>query len=103
MDRIAQIKQLLESSPADGFLHHALALEYLKRDDRKSAREEFLFNLQTDPDYLATYYHLGKLEEKEGHTDLAVSYYEQGIAVATKQNDQHARNELQAAYDDLTD
>ena len=102
MDRIAQINQLLESSPADGFLHHALALEYLKINDLIRARREFLFNLKTDPDYLATFYHLGKLEEKEGNTDAAIRYYEQGMAVAKKQNDQHAYNELQAAHEDLT-
>lgn len=101
MDRIAQLQQLLNSSPADSFLHHALALEYLKKEDLASARNEFLFNLKQAPDYLATYYHIGKLEEKAGNSKAALQYYEQGMALAQKQNDQHAYNELQAAYEDL--
>lgn len=101
MDRIAQIKEMLKNSPQDRFLQHALALEYLKAGEVAAARAAFLTNLNADPDYLATYYHIGKLEEKEGNTDEAIRYFEQGMAIAKKQNDQHAGSELRSAYEAL--
>lgn len=101
MDRIAQLQALLKENPNDNFLHHALALEQIKRNDVAAAKKEFLFNLTAAPDYLPTYYHIGKLEEKSGNHEEAMRYYEQGIALAARQNDNHARGELQAAYDEL--
>jgi len=99
--RLEQLTELLQQTPGDSFLHHALALELIKTGATAAAKEHFLFNLKHHPGYLATYYHLGKLEEKEGNTGGALQLYEQGMAVANKQNDLRTYNELQAAYEDL--
>ena len=65
-ERITKLKIFLQQSPDDCFLNHALALEYVKIGDEHQARTLFEKNLQHDPSYIATYYHLGKLLERVG-------------------------------------
>ena len=101
MNRIEQLKSFLAQSPNDPFLHHALALEYVKAEDDITAQTYFERNLHADETYLATYYHLGKLLERKGRADEAMSIYEKGMATARAGNDNHTYNELQAAYEDL--
>jgi Tfp pilus assembly protein PilF len=101
MNRISQLEDFLRQSPSDPFLHHALALEYIKEADDTTARTFFERNLLHAPQYLATYYHLGKLLERAGKTAEAIKTYEDGMTVAKEAKDNHTYNELQAAYDDL--
>jgi tetratricopeptide (TPR) repeat protein len=101
MDRIARILEFLEKQPTDNFLRHALALEYTKLGRDAEARALFLSILTESPDYVGSYYHLGKLLEKLGETAAAIEWYEKGMAAAKTAKDQHAYNELQAAYEDL--
>ena len=61
MDRIEKLKTFLESTPADSFLQHALALEYIKVGDDGEARKLFKEILLREPTYVGSYYHLGKL------------------------------------------
>lgn len=103
MDRIAQLKQFLESSPQDSFLKHALALEYIKTGDDNTARHLFEELLAHEPGYIGSYYHLGKLLERVGATASAIATYEKGMEMARAAREMHAYNELQAAYEDLTD
>ncbi len=101
MDRITKIKDFLISSPADNFLRHALALEYLKIGEDVLARELFEAILTESPDYIGSYYHLAKLLEKMQQTPLAIEWYEKGMAAAKKAGDNHAYSELQGAYEEL--
>lgn len=103
MSRIAQITAMLEGSPDDPFLHHALALESIKAGDESRARQAFERNRLLAPAYVATYYHLGKLLERGGERNAAIDCYQQGIEAATASRDNHTRSELQAALDDLED
>ncbi len=100
-DRILKLQAFLKESPDDCFLNHALALEYIKAGDDASAKELFEKNLQFDPSYVATYYHLGKLLERNTATQAAIDTYEQGMKAAKAANDMHSYNELQGAYEDL--
>jgi Tfp pilus assembly protein PilF len=102
MERIEKLKEFLRSSPADNFLKHALALEYIKINDDGKARQLFEDILSTSPDYIGSYYHLAKLLERNGDTAGAIYWYEKGMTAAKEAKDQHAYNELQAAYEDLT-
>jgi len=101
MNRIEKLKELLQQMPDDNFLRHALALEYIKLNNDEEARNLFEAVLKNSPDYIGSYYHLAKLLERNGETKLAVEYYEKGMKQAKALNDQHAYNELQAAYEDL--
>lgn len=100
-NRIEQLKTFLEASPNDAFLHHALALEWLKAGDETQAEQHFRQNLNEQPQYIATYYHLGKLLERTMHSEEALHLYEQGMKLAKAAGDNHTYNELQAAYEDL--
>jgi len=101
MDRIAKIKEFLAANPADNFLRHALALEYMKLGEDAAARELFEAILTESPDYVGSYYHLAKLLEKMEERELAIQWYEKGMAAAKQAGDNHAYNELQAGYEEL--
>jgi Tfp pilus assembly protein PilF len=102
MNRIEQLIQFLAESPHDSFLIHALALEYIKAGDDENGRACFEKNLLQSPDYVATYYHLGKLLERKGSVAEAISIYEKGMAIAQAAGDRHAFGELRSVYEELT-
>jgi Tfp pilus assembly protein PilF len=101
MDRIATLKEYLKNTPDDSFLQHALALEYIKACNDAEARKLFEEILSRDAQYVGSYYHLAKLLERTGETELAVEWYEKGMSAAKQAGDNHSYNELQAAYEDL--
>jgi len=101
IDRIEKIKELLIKAPDDNLLKHALALEYIKIGNDKEARKLFEEILTQDQNYLGSYYHLAKLLERNNEMALAISYYEKGMAVAKKANENRAYNELKMAHEDL--
>lgn len=103
MDKIQRIQQFLKDNPNDNFLLHALALEYIKIDNDTEAQMLFQKILTQSPDYVGSYYHLAKLLERIGNNEAAITWYEKGMAAAKTAKDQHSYNELQAAYEDLTD
>ena len=103
MDRINKLKAFLREQPNDGFLQHALALEYIKLGDDNEARALFESLLAKDPTYVGSYYHLAKLLERLGENGEAIKVYERGVAVAKATGDNHARNELQMSLDELVD
>ena len=101
MDRLQRLRELLAQQPADSFLNHALALEEIKLGNDATARSLFESLLQRDPDYIGSYYHLGKLLERQGEESAAIEVYERGMEAAKKRGDHHALNELRGAYDNL--
>jgi tetratricopeptide (TPR) repeat protein len=101
MERIDKLKALLEQNESDSFVCHALALEYVKLTRDEEAKALFQTLLARDAKYVGSYYHLAKLLERMGDRDEAVACYEKGMAVAQELKDNHAYNELQAAYEDL--
>ena len=101
MNRIEKLQEFLASTPSDNFLRHALALEYIKVSEDAKARALFEAILTESPGYVGSYYHLAKLLEKMEETTLAIEWYEKGLTEAKKAKDNHAYNELQAAYEDL--
>lgn len=102
MDRIQTLQSLLVKEPNDSFLLHCLALEYVKIQQDDKAQPLFEKILTTNPDYVGSYYHLAQLYERIQDIDKAKICYEQGMQIAQQQNNKHAYNELQMAYDDLT-
>jgi len=103
MERIDKLKEFLAASPEDSFLQHALALEYVKIDNDAEAKKLFTAILEKEPGYVGSYYHLGKLLERTNEIPLAITIYEKGMSAAKKAGDNHSYNELQGAYEDITD
>lgn len=102
MDRIEKLHQFLQENPADSFIQHALALEYIKKGDDKTARDLFEKLLKREPSYVGSYYHLGKLLERTEEIDAAILIYEEGMKQAKAAGDNHAFGELRGAYEELT-
>ena len=102
MDRIEKLKQFLQASPGDSFIQHALALEYIKLGDDETARQLFEELLERDPAYTGSYYHLGKLLERNNDSDAAIRWYEKGMEEAKRAGENHAYGELRGAYEELT-
>lgn len=97
IDRLEQLKSFHEEDPDDPFTRFALAQEHLKRDHLDKALSFFEGLVDTDPNYVGTYYHLGKLYERLDRQDDAIATYEQGIEVARTQGEQKNLSELQDA------
>jgi tetratricopeptide (TPR) repeat protein len=97
MDRLEALLAFLEEDPDDAFTLFALAGEYRKQGDLQQALGYYRRLLDDHPDYVGTYYHFGKALEEAGDTEKALGMYRQGIEVATRLNDFHARSELQDA------
>lgn len=97
MDRLDQLLQFYEEDPDDAFTRFALAQEYLNRGEVDEALTLFEELVDTDPDYVGTYYHLGKLYERLDRTADAIETYERGVEVAREQRAQKDLSELQDA------
>lgn len=96
--RLDQLLDFLKESPNDPFLIYALATEYLKANDSEKALALYERLVSEHPDYVGTYYHLGKLYQALDKNDEAVNIYEKGMQAARTKRDMHALSELQAAY-----
>jgi Tfp pilus assembly protein PilF len=97
MDRIEQLRSFLARKPDDLFSRHALAMEFVKRGDDDSARQMLESVLESDPSYIGSYYHLGKLLERAGKAEAAMEVYRKGMEMAQKGGDRHAYGELNTA------
>ena len=102
MSRVEKLLAMLQDNANDAFLQHALALEYIKLAQDDLALTTFENLLTANPDYVGSYYHLAKLQEKRGAVEQAIITYEKGMAVAQKLNDRHAYGELHGAWEELT-
>lgn len=101
MDRIDKLKEFLQANPADCFVQHALALEYIKLDRNAEAKTLFESILEREPGYIGSYYHLAKLLERLGEAGDAIKVYEKGMEEAKKLGDDHAYAELKSALEEL--
>jgi tetratricopeptide (TPR) repeat protein len=98
---IKLLKSFLEMDPTDSFTHFALAMEYSKTGDFQQSEIIFKKLVETDPGYLGTYYHLGKLLQNLGKSDEAKFVFKNGILIAQNSNDQHTASELKQALLEL--
>lgn len=99
--RIENLKAMLAADPQDTFARYALGLEYLSVNEVDSAKDMFEEISLLDPNYVATYYQLGKTYELLGDEGKARKVYEKGIYVAASQSDEHTKSELEQALGEL--
>jgi len=101
MSRIEKLLTYLKQNNKDSFLQHALALEYIKVGDDDAARKLFNEILRREPSYVGSYYHLGKLLERQADFDRAMAVYRRGMEEAKKADDHHSLTELRGALEDI--
>jgi tetratricopeptide (TPR) repeat protein len=97
MSKIEQLCEFLKENPDDAFINYALALEYLKINNKEKSIELFQLLTIKHCDYLPTYLHYGNLLAEIGNTEQAALTYEKGIDVACSQKNTKAKGELQQA------
>lgn len=96
--RLAKLLDFLSQDPNDSFILYALATEYNAMGDEDNAFLYYQKLVDIHPDYVGTYYHLGKLLEKTQQQEKAIEIYQLGMVAATKKRDMHALSELRGAY-----
>ena len=102
MDRIASFRTFIERTPSDPFPRYGLAMELKTRGDLAQAWTAFEELLANFADYVPTYLMAGGTLVGLDRKAEAAAIYRQGIEVATRCGDQHARRELEAALVEIT-
>ena len=97
MSRIDQLIEFLKDTPNDPFLHYAIAQEYNKLGKKLLALEKYQDLVSRFPNYVGTYYHLGKMQIELGFKQEAMTTFETGIKIAQELKEQHSLAELQSA------
>jgi len=98
--RIEQLKKFLEENPDDAFVNYALAIEHVNLGDDETALKFFNSLLKKNPEYIAAYYHLGKLFIRRNENQLAEQTFREGIK-RTCGKEPRALDELQQALNEL--
>jgi len=98
--RLQQLLKFFEEDPNDPFNIYALANEY-KSFDQEKALDYFEILIEKHPEYIATYYHLAHLYIDIGEDGKAKSTFEEGIKIASGNNENLALRELKNAYDEF--
>jgi len=100
VSRLEKLLEFIKAEPDDPFLKYALATEYLRLDQTDKALAYYEDLINKHPNYIGTYYHLGKLYEALNRKQDAINTYETGMKVTREQRDNHAFSELQAVYNE---
>jgi tetratricopeptide (TPR) repeat protein len=95
--RREMLEQFLVQKPEDAFARYGLALECVKQGDDQAASDHFRKLLETHPAYVAGYFQFGQLLARIGNIAEAKKLLSEGVVVAQKAGDMHARDEMQAA------
>jgi tetratricopeptide (TPR) repeat protein len=98
-NRLEMLKNLVAQNPSDSFARYGLAMAYAGAGDHAQAAEEYRKLIETNPKYVAAYYHGGQALEKLGKTEEAREIYRRGIEISTQTGDLHTRSELEAVLD----
>lgn len=99
--RKEMLEEFLTADPNDSFSRYALALELEKGLQVAEAITQLQEVIARDADYVAAYYHLGRLLTKAGKEETALDIYQRGLVVANRLGDQKTRNEIQEAIEML--
>jgi len=97
------LEQFVVARPTDAFARYGLAMECVKLGDDAAAAEHFQHLLTNHPDYVAGYFHYGQFLARLGRMQEARKLLSDGIVVAQRAGDIHARDEMQGALNSLRD
>ncbi len=99
--RRQMLEEFVAAHPSDAFALYGLAMDCSNAGDAADADLHFKKLLGTHPEYVPAYYHYGQFLARSGRTEEARTTLSNGIAVARRASDDHARSELEAALADL--
>lgn len=99
--RREMLEEFVASDPSDSFSRYALALELEKEGRSEEAISGLREVLARDSEYVAAYYHLGRMLARAGSSEEAGDVYRRGLDAARKAGDQRTAGEIQEALDSL--
>jgi tetratricopeptide (TPR) repeat protein len=100
-NRVAALKEILDTNPDDAFARYALGLEYSGSGDTDAALAEFQRLLASHPDYTNGYFMAAQTLARAERKEDAQSQLRQGIECARRTRNQHALAEMEAMLDEL--
>jgi len=95
------LEQFVANRPTDAFARYGLALECAKLGDDQAADEHFRTLIERHADYVAGYFQYGQFLARLGRVAEARKLLSDGIVVAQRAGDIHARDEMQGALESL--
>jgi tetratricopeptide (TPR) repeat protein len=95
------LEQFVANRPTDAFARYGLALECVKLGDDEAAGGHFQHLAENHPEYVAGYFQYGQFLARVGRVEEARKMLSQGVVVAQRAGDIHARDEMQAALNSL--
>lgn len=97
--RLAMLEKAIAAGSTDPFVHYARALELRGQGQLDAALDALADVQQRFPDYVPTYLMAGQVAQTLDRTDDARRFLEQGVDLATRVRDEHARSELVQALE----
>lgn len=101
MDKIANLREILELDPTNAFARYGLAMELSGRGETDAALREFDQLRSDHPDYTAGYFMAAQTLARAGREADARQRLVDGIACARRTGNQHAQREMQAMLDEM--
>jgi predicted Zn-dependent protease len=101
MDKITNLKEILEQDPKNSFARYGLAMELVRTGETDAALLEFDTLASNDPEYTAGYFMAAQTLASAGRTDEAISRLKRGLASAGRSGNRHAASEMQAMLEEL--
>lgn len=101
-NRRQTLEKFVEKNPRDAFARYGLAMECLTEGDIAAAETHFKQLLSDHADYVAAYYQFGRMLALANRIAEAREIFSAGIARTAQAGEEHARQELQAALDELS-
>lgn len=95
------LEQFVAKNPGDAFGRYGLAMEYMKENDASAAEMHFKKLIADHADYVAAYYQYGRMLAGVNRLAEAREILTTGVAQARQAGDEHARQEMQTALDEL--
>jgi predicted Zn-dependent protease len=99
--RRQKLEEFLVRNPSDAFSRYGIALECVREGDLAAAESHFRALLQSNPDYVPGYQMYAQTLAQNERADAAKEILSQGIQVAIRQGNQHARSEMEALLSEL--
>lgn len=95
------LEEFVAAKPNDPFSRYGLALECMNAGDTPAAELHFRNLVAGHPEYIATYYQFAQFLIRNARSSEAREILTNGIAMAHKKGDDHARSEMEAALADI--
>ncbi|MCY3776589.1 MAG: tetratricopeptide repeat protein [Candidatus Aminicenantes bacterium] len=99
--RLERLRQLVAQGSGDPFPLYGLAMEYKRLGRIEEAVRAFGRLLELHPRYIPAYYQFGTALVLSGDFEQARKTLARGIRIAESQGNQHAREELVRALEEL--